>query len=69
MITLTNPSGEPGTSSLAYKDGRLKLELSGGNRLHIFAGQEFEPWTLVGPDGLRVVSVPGGELAIWGPDL
>jgi hypothetical protein len=27
--------------------------------------EDLEPWELVGPDGLRVVSVLGGDLAIW----
>ncbi|WP_352231348.1 MULTISPECIES: DUF6188 family protein [Paenarthrobacter] len=25
----------------------------------------YESWNLKGPDGLRIVSVPGGELAVW----
>ncbi len=28
-------------------------------------GQDYEPWELVGPGGVRVVSLPGGDLAVW----
>ena len=29
--------------------------------------QGYKPWDLAGPNGLKVVSMPGGELAIWRP--
>lgn len=54
-------------AAVAFKDGRLELRFAGGARLRVAAGEDFEPWTLVGPDGLRLVSVPGGELAVWSP--
>jgi hypothetical protein len=31
-------------------------------------GEDYESWNIVGPAGLRIVSLPGGELAIWSPD-
>jgi hypothetical protein len=54
-------------AAVAFKDGRLELRLAGGACLRVAAGEDFEPWTLVGPGGLRLVSVPGGELAVWSP--
>jgi Family of unknown function (DUF6188) len=39
----------------------------GGNELRVPSSDDYEAWTLVGPDGLRLVSMPGGELAIWKP--
>lgn len=54
--------------ALAFKDGRLELRLSDGGSVRVSASEEFEAWTLVGPDGLRLVSMPGGELAVWSPD-
>jgi hypothetical protein len=55
--------------ALAFKDGRLELRFAEGERLHVPAGEKFEPWTLVGPAELRLVSMPGGDLAVWKPEL
>ncbi len=52
----------------AFKDGRLELTFADGSRIKVPAGMDFEAWTLAGPggpDGLKVVSAPGGDLAIW----
>lgn len=54
--------------AVAYKDGRLELEFGDGARLRVPVDQEFEAWNLVGPAGLRLVSLPGGDLAVWEPD-
>jgi hypothetical protein len=56
------------TKAVAYKEGRLELDFGDGTRLRVPAGQKFEAWNLVGPAGLRLVSLPGGELAVWKPD-
>lgn len=53
--------------ALAFKAGRLELRFAQGGWLRVPACEEFEPWTLVGPAGLRLVSMPGGELAVWMP--
>jgi Family of unknown function (DUF6188) len=52
---------------LAYTDGRLELTFSDGSTIGVPGTQDCEPWELSGPDGLKVVSVPGGELSIWHP--
>jgi hypothetical protein len=52
----------------AFNDGRLELDFSDGSYIKVPAGEDFEAWTLAGPggaDGLKVVSIPGGDLAIW----
>jgi hypothetical protein len=49
----------------AFKDGRLHLAFDGGWSIEVPPGTDYEPWTLNGPDGLLLVSVPGGDLAIW----
>ena len=51
----------------AHKDGRMLLHFAGGARLAVEADADYEPWTLTGPDGLRLVSLPGGDLAVWTP--
>jgi Family of unknown function (DUF6188) len=52
----------------AFHDGRLELTFHGASRISVPVGNEFEAWGLTGPggiDGLKIVSLPGGELAIW----
>jgi hypothetical protein len=53
----------------AFKDGHLELRFDDGSLLSVPATEDLEPWEIVGPDGLRVVSVPGGELAVWRPKV
>ena len=54
--------------AIAFKDGRLELLLGDGSVLEVPAGEDYEPWNIVGPSGLRIVSLPGGGLAIWSPE-
>lgn len=52
----------------AFNDGRLELSFRDGSWIGVPSGKDFEAWTLAGPggvDGLKIVSIPGGELAIW----
>jgi hypothetical protein len=51
--------------TIAFKDGRLELTFGDGTVLRVPVGEDYEPWNIVGPAGLRIVSLPGGELAIW----
>ncbi len=55
--------------AIAFKDGRLQLCFVGGGALRVPADEEYEAWSIVGPAGLRVVSMPGGELAVWSPEV
>ncbi len=49
---------------LAGKDGSLKI-VSSEATLTVPNSNQYEPWGLYGPDGLRIVSIPGGDLAMW----
>jgi hypothetical protein len=51
----------------AYADGRLELTFNDGSVIGVPATQDYEPWELTGPGGLKMVSVPGGELSVWRP--
>ncbi len=51
----------------AFKNGLLELTFVDGKVLRVPASEEFEAWTLVGPNGLRLVSSPGGDVAVWMP--
>ena len=55
------------TEGLAFDDGHLELTFAEGTRVSVPSTEDYEPWEVVGPQGLRVVSVPGGELSIWRP--
>lgn len=48
--------------------GALTILLESGNRATVTTGQDYESWTIVGPNGYRVVCMPGGELATWSPE-
>jgi hypothetical protein len=45
--------------------GELTIGMESGNRATVAVDDDFESWTIVGPDGYRVVCMPGGELATW----
>ncbi|MGI8806316.1 MAG: DUF6188 family protein [Acidimicrobiales bacterium] len=49
----------------AYKDGRLELRIAGGAILQVPPDEGFEAWEAAGPDGMQVIALPGGELAVW----
>jgi Family of unknown function (DUF6188) len=53
--------------TIAFKDGRLEMVFGGDLALRVAIGEDYEAWNLVGLDGLRIVSLPGGELAVWSP--
>ena len=52
----------------AFDDGRLEIVIQDGFRLSVAPEPEsaYEAWNVTGPDGLLIVSTPGGELALWG---
>jgi len=53
--------------AVAYADdeGGLRIDFQDGSRLLVAADPDYEAWTVAGPDGLKVVSEPGGGLAVW----
>lgn len=58
------------TEGTAFDDGRLEVTLQDGYRLLVLPTESpYESWNITGPDGLLIVSIPGGELAIWGTNL
>ncbi|WP_406234173.1 DUF6188 family protein [Nocardia sp. NBC_01009] len=56
------------TSAVVNSSGTLTIDLDSGNRLVVPPDAEYEAWTLVGPNGYRVVCMPNSELAIWTAD-
>jgi uncharacterized protein DUF6188 len=56
------------TECVAFKDGRLSLKFEDGSELQVPKDLEFEAWGISGVGeaaGLKIISMPGGELAIW----
>ncbi|MEU8004496.1 DUF6188 family protein [Catellatospora sp. NPDC049111] len=52
-------------SAVAFKSGALRIVFSTGRKLTVDPDPDHEGWTATGPDGMRVVSLPGGDLAVW----
>jgi hypothetical protein len=52
---------------VAHRDGVLEVVLQGGAALRVPPSTEFEAWNIVGPDDMRLVARPGGDLAVWKP--
>lgn len=52
-------------SVLMYKNGTLRLHFEDGARLRVLPHESYEAWNMNGDDGLMIVCMPGGELAVW----
>ena len=54
-------------TAAALKDGSFDMEFSNGSAMSVMPDQRLEPWELSGPNGMLIVSTPGGELSVWEP--
>ena len=52
--------------AVAWDDGSLALGFNDRRIIRIPGSKEFESWSIVGSNGLRIVSTPNCELEIWG---
>ena len=52
-------------AGVARKDGSLELRFTDGDALTVPPDPDYEAWELAGPEGMLVVSTPGGGLAVW----
>lgn len=48
-------------------DGHLEMTFTDGSRLSVEATPAYEAWATTESNGAKVVCLPDGELAIWGP--
>ena len=46
-------------------DGQLHLAFADGAHIEVAPDEGYEAWNVTGPGGARIVSLPGGELAVW----
>jgi hypothetical protein len=51
-------------SAVAFKTGTLRLVLD-HFQLTVRADPQYEAWNAVGPGDIRLICMPGGQLAIW----
>ena len=51
--------------STADDSGALRMAFEDGSLIQVPADDAYEAWNVSGPRGALVVSMPGGELAIW----
>ncbi|WP_156759684.1 DUF6188 family protein [Microbacterium karelineae] len=56
------------TEGFAFEDGHLELVFNDGARVFVPSSQDYEPWEIVGPAHMRIISAPGGELSVWLPN-
>jgi hypothetical protein len=54
-------------AATALEDGNLEVSFADGGSLHVDPSPAHEAWELAGPQGGRIVCMPGGQLAIWQP--
>lgn len=57
--------GDTVRAAVAGGDGGLRIGFGGGAELLVGADDEAESWAVVGPGGLLIVCMPGGDLATW----
>lgn len=65
VAALTGWVGSQVTAFRVDGDGGLSIAV-GDVELSVPPSSDYESWNIVGPDQVRVVSMPGGELATWG---
>jgi hypothetical protein len=55
----------PVSQAIAFRDGHFELHLEGNYLLSVPSAEDYETWEVTGADGSRIVSIPGGDIAIW----
>jgi hypothetical protein len=75
-FTLGQTSLDPGTFSLlvdhavtassATDAGTLELTFDNGTSLRVEPDDSYEAWTIAGPNGRKIVCLPGGKVTAWG---
>ncbi len=54
-------------NAIALKDGTLEVAFTDGDSLSVRPDEHYEAWEMAGPRGYKIVSLPGGGLAVWSP--
>ena len=77
-VVTVDPEGEPLLAGVALRlsrrvvqdaavtvTGVLEIAVSGDLVVRVPPSKKYESWDMSGPHGVMVVSIPGGELAVW----
>lgn len=60
--------GRSVTAATYAETGSLRVEFTDSATLTVEPDPDYEAWNVLGPNGLLVVCMPGGELAFWSSD-
>jgi hypothetical protein len=58
--------GDVVRSARTRDTGELEITFGSGSRLLVDADPDVESWAVAGPDGMLIVCVSRGEVAVWG---
>ena len=53
------------SSATTDQSGILQVSFTDGHHLTVVRDADYEAWSITGPDGRKVVCLPGGDLATW----
>lgn len=53
------------SNATSDETGALNISFTDGDRVTVEPDPDYEAWNLAGPDGKKIVCLPGGELATW----
>jgi len=59
--------GQVVRSATASTRGELEIAFEDGGVLSVQPDARYEAWEIYGPDGMRAVCTPGGEVSVWQP--
>jgi hypothetical protein len=59
--------GKIAMQAFTFSDGRLEIAFTDDVVLSVPPHPQYEAWELYGSSGRRIISTPGGGLAIWNP--
>jgi hypothetical protein len=52
-------------TALAHKTGHLCVEMDAGRILTVSPDDQYEAWSIVSDNNLKIVCTPGGTIALW----
>ncbi len=58
--------GDVVRAARTHDTGELQITFGSGSELRVGVDADFESWAVTGPDGLLIVCLARGEVAVWG---
>jgi hypothetical protein len=47
------------------ENGSIDVSFADKTLLYVAPSEDFEAWNLTGSDGIKIVSLPGGQISVW----